>query len=162
MRKLLLALVLGLAALSASAGNFKERQGSWQLGGNIGVTDDPTLFGVTALVNYYITDSISVGPLFQYGFRDADYYYGLSGQVRYSAILPGNNIIRPYGQVGIGFIEFDIHDLFHGKSTSTFLFPVGGGAEFKLADKLTLDANVLFNLSREIFIGLYVGVAYIF
>ena len=163
MRKLLLALIVGLVAVSAQAAdNFKDRQGRWQVGANVGITDDPTLVGLTALVNYYVTDSIAVGPLFQYGFRDQDSVFGVSGQVRYSVVLPGNNIIRPYGQLGIGFIEFDVHDLFKGKSTTTFLVPVGGGAEFKLADKLTLDANILFNISREVFIGLFVGVTYTF
>lgn len=162
MRKLLLALIVALVAVSASAGNFKDRQGRWQVGGDIGITDDPTLFGLTALVNYYITDNISVGPLIQAGFNDEDYFFGVSGQVRYSLVLPGTEIVRPYGQVGIGFIEFDVHNLFSGKSTNTFLFPVGGGAEFKLAEKVSLDANILFNLSREIFIGLFVGVNYTF
>jgi hypothetical protein len=165
MRKFLLILAvaaLTLASLAASAGDFKTRQGSWVIGGGLGFTEDPQLFGLEALVNYYITDEISVGPLFQFELSGRDQVLGLTGMVKYSALLKDSGVVRPYGQLGIGFAEFRVDDLFDGKRKTTYLFPVGGGMEFKLLEKLWLDGNILFNLSPEIFIGLFLGVGYIF
>jgi len=165
MRKLWLALlgaVMAVSSVSAYAGDFKTRQGSWMLGGGLGFTEDPELFALTGLVNYYITDEVAVGPLAQYELSGRDQVFGLSGQVKYSAILADSSVVRPYGQLGIGYAEFKLHNLFDGKRKTTFLFPVGGGMEFKLADQLWLDGNILFNLSPEIYIGLFLGAGYIF
>ncbi len=162
-KKLLLILLIFLIFPFASlAQPFLERTGRWMIGGGVGLTEDPDLYALRLRVDYYITDEISVGPFFQYGFKDSDYIFGLSGQVKYSALLAKNKVVRPYGEVGIGYIEFHHQDLFDGKRTTKYLFPVGGGFEFKLQDKLALDVGILFDLSDEIFMGLFIGVAGIF
>ena len=157
----ILYLILVFPAISFSQ-PFQERTGSWMLGGGMGINEDPSLIAFRLGLDYYITDEISVGPLAQYGIRDDDYIFGLSGVVKYSAILAQNKVARPYGEVGIGYVEFDCEDLFDGKKKTTYLFPVGGGFEFKMADQLSLDVNILFNLSQEIFLSLIIGVNYIF
>ncbi len=161
-RNIWLGLVVLLFPIWAFSQPFQNRTGGWMLGGGIGINEDPSLVALRLNVDYYITDEISVGPLAQYGFRDDDYIFGLSGVVKYSAILAQNKVVRPYGELGIGYIEFDCQDLFDGKRKTTYLFPVGGGFEFKLTDHLALDVNILFNLSKEIFLSLIVGVNYIF
>lgn len=149
-------------ALPSSAQKFMERTGHWTIGGGLGITEDPSLYALWADVNYYITDQVAVGPLLQYAFKEDDSIFGVAGVVKYNATISGSKVVRPYGQVGIGFIQYQVDDLFDGDSKFTYLFPAGGGLEFKLADALSLDTNLLFNLSEEIFVGLFVGVNYIF
>jgi len=151
-----------LVSLPGFAQKFSERTGRWTVGGDLGVTEDPTLVGLNVNVHYYITDEVAVGPLLQYDLWDDDHIFGVAGRVRYNAVLAGSKVVRPYGQAGIGFVNFKHEDLFDGDSKTTYLFPVGGGLEFKLNDALALDANVLFNLSQEIYVGLFAGVTYIF
>jgi len=165
MRKRLWALAGALAlvsSISANAGDFKTRQGSWAVGGNLGYAQEPGLFAMQALVDYYVTDEVGIGPLAQFGINGRDNFFGISGQVRYSALLARNNVVRPYGTLGIGYAEFRVDDLFKGEQKAAFLLPVGGGFEFKLTDDLALDANVLFNISERVLIGLFAGVDYIF
>lgn len=167
MRKQKLILVgMGLAALLFSrpvfAQKFLERQGHWTVGGGLGITEDPTLYGIQANVNYYITDEISVSPLLQYAFKDKNHIFGVAGMVKYNAVLSGSKVVRPYGEVGIGFVQFQDEHLFNGDQKTTYLFPVGGGMEFKLNDNLSLDGNLLFNISEEIYVGLFLGVNYLF
>jgi hypothetical protein len=165
MRKLKLVLmgaVMAMAAVSASAGDFKTRQGSWEVGGSAGLTADPGLAALQGLVNYYITDEIAVGPLAQYEFGNYNFIFGFSGMVKFSGILADSTVVRPYGEVGVGFAEFKVHDVFNGDLKTTYLFPVGGGMEFKLADKLSLDANALLNISQKVYVGIFIGVNYIF
>jgi len=163
-RLMMFGMVLVGLLLSGSllAQPFMERTGRWAVGGGLGITEDPSLYGLWADVNYYIIDEVAVGPLLQYEFKDDDSIFGVAGMVKYSAVLSGSKVVRPYGQVGIGFIQYDVKDLFDGDKKTTYLFPVGGGIEFKLNDSLSLDGNLLFNLSDEIFVGLFVGVDYIF
>ena len=165
MRKLKLALigaVMAMVAVSASAGDFKTRQGSWVVCGSAGMTVDPELAALQAAVNYYVNDEVAVGPLAQYAFDSHNFIFGFSGMVKFSGILADTSVVRPYGQVGVGFAEFKVHDVFDGDRKTTYLFPVGGGFEFKLADKLALDANALVNLSEKVYVGVFIGVDYIF
>jgi len=155
-------LVSFLFSRPAFAQKFLERQGRWTIGGGLGITEDPNLYGLAANVNYYITDEISVAPLLQFEFKDENHIFGVAGMVKYNAILSGSNVVRPYGQVGIGFAQFKHEDLFDGDQKTTFLFPVGGGMEFKLNENLSLDGSLLVNLSEEIFVGIFVGVNYLF
>ncbi len=164
-QKLMAVAVMAAAFLVSAPGfaqKFNERTGRWTVGGDLGVTEGPTLMGLNFNVNYYITDEIAVGPLVQYDFWDDNHIFGVAGMVRYSAILANSKVVRPYGQAGIGFVNFKHEDLFSGDSKTTYLFPVGGGLEFKLNDQLALDTNVLFNLSEEIYVGLFAGVTFVF
>lgn len=164
-QKLVLMVIVAVSFLFSIQGfaqKFIERTGRFTIGGGLGLTEDPSLYGLLVNVNYYITDEISVGPLLQYDFKDEDHIFGVAGMVKYNAVLGGSNVVRPYGEAGIGFIEFKHEDLFDGDKKNTYLFPVGGGMEFKLNDSLSLDSTLLFNLTEEIFIGLFIGVNYIF
>jgi len=164
MQRLRLIIAVGIFFVSNAGFSqiFLERTGRWVVGGGLGFTEDPGMVRSQLWVNYYITDEISVGPLFEYDFQDNDYILGLAGMVKYSAVLKENRVVRPYGQLGIGFIEFNHDELFDGERKTYYLFPVGGGFEFKLAEQVSLDASILFDISRETFLGLALGVNYIF
>jgi len=165
MRKLvlfMLGMILALAGFSVRAGGFDNRQGRWTLGAGGGVTVDPTMGAIQAQVNYYVTDEVSFGPMAQYEFSGDDWAAGFSGQAKYSAILANNKVVRPYGQVGVGFLRYRVDRWDEDDTKTTYLFPVGGGFEFKLSDQLSLDANGIVNISNHPFGGIFVGVQYIY
>lgn len=146
----------------ANPGSLASRSGHWSLGGGLGMTLDPDLFAGHAGVDYYLTNEVAVGPLFQGGVGGPGGYWGLSGQVKYSAALATAQIVRPYGTVGIGFIQFDLDEINHGERKISFLFPIGGGMEFEVADDVSLDVGALFDISEDVFIGLFFGGRYLF
>jgi opacity protein-like surface antigen len=146
-------------AQAQAAGSLSSRSGRWNLGGAIGLTFDPDLFGVELGVDYYITNEIAVEPLIIAMMNGEDNLWGLSGQVKYSALLAENDVVRPYGHIGIGFINLDLNN---GKPKTKFLFPVGGGFEFELNDDLSLDVNALFIISEITSAGLFAGIRYLF
>lgn len=141
--------------------NAESRVGKWNVGGAVGATVDPDLLSFQLGVDYYITEDIAVGPLIQYGVNGNDWIWGTSGQVKYCARLKDTEQVRPYGQAGIGFVEYIHDDFYGGERTTKYLFPVGGGFEFKLAKDLTLDTNILFDISEKLFVGIWVGARYL-
>ena len=154
---ILLAAVLGWTTTVFGQAGISSRSGHVSLGGDVGLTIDPELFAGQAAVDYYLTDSVAVGPLFQAGTGREGIFWGLSGQVKYSAALANTDTIRPYGTLGIGFVNFYFNDINDRKMKTSFLVPVGGGFEFEVADDLTLDTNILFNAAEDIFVGIYFG-----
>ena len=103
-KKLLLILLIFLIFPFASlAQPFLERTGRWMIGGGVGLTEDPDLYALRLRVDYYITDEISVGPFFQYGFKDSDYIFGLSGQVKYLSLI---HISEPTRRTPISYAVF--------------------------------------------------------
>jgi hypothetical protein len=139
-----------------------SRSGHLNVGGDVGLTLDPDLFAGQVIVDYFITNEISVGPLFQGGTGHDGNWWGLSGQVKYSARLANTDIVRPYGQAGIGFINFHIDQVNHHRTKTSFLVPVGGGFEFELFDEVTLDTNIMLEASEKLFVGFFVGARYLF
>jgi outer membrane protein with beta-barrel domain len=132
-----------------------KRAGYVSIGLQGGGMVSPDMAGAMINLDYFITDEISVGPYFQIGGGEDDTYWSMSGQIKYSAALVGNNNVRPYGHLGIGFIEPDFED---GDDELTYLFPIGGGIEFGINDMLSIDMGGIFNVSEDSFAGLLVGV----
>lgn len=139
-------------APSALAG----RSGYVSIGLNGGFMVDPDMTAGLLSLDYYITDEISVGPYLHIGGSGDDSYWGVSGQMKYSAELANNPSIRPYGTVGIGFVELDFDDM--DSSETTYFFPVGGGLEFELTDIISADVGAYFMITEDTFAGLTAGV----
>jgi opacity protein-like surface antigen len=156
------ALMISGIARAQAVGSMSSRSGHWSLGGGMGFTVDPDLYGIQLGADYYITNEVAVSPLFIGAINGNDNLWGLSGQVKYSAQLAENNVVRPYGHIGIGFINLELEDFKNGNATTRYLFPVGGGFEFELNDELSLDTNVLFIVSEVTSAGLFIGVRHLF
>ena len=155
------ALVFGGAAAAQDAGPaepksaISSRSGYLSVGAAGGFMIDPDMGAGMVSLDYYVTDEISVGPYVHLGGSGDNSYWGVSGQVKFSAALAGNPNIRPDGTVGIGVVELDVED---EDAETTFLFPVGGGLEFELSDVVSLDAGALFHVTEDTFGGLMVGI----
>ncbi len=142
-------------------GSLSNRQGYVSLGIAGGAFLDPDMGAIQGSVDYFITKDIAVGPLFQFGIGPEENILGVSGQVKYSAPLMGNDKVRPYGQVGVGFAQiFDADG--EDDTVTTYLLPVGGGFEFEIMPQLNLDFGITFNISDNIYMGGFAGVRYLF
>ncbi len=144
------------AAQEASSG-MSSRKGYFGIGLAGGAMMDPDMSAGMVSLDYYITDEISVGPYFYGGSGEDDSFYGVSGQVKFSAPLAGNPQVRPFAFAGIGFVELD----FKGREDdpeTTYLFPVGGGMEFEINDVLTLEGTGVYHLTEDVFTGIMLGV----
>ena len=150
------------APASAPAGSISSRSGHFAAGGCLGYTIGREMFAGQAGAEYYVTNEVAFGPLFQGGTGSGGSFWSLAGMVKYSAALRNTEKVRPYGEVGIGFANLYFDDVNRGKQKTSFIFPIGGGGEFELTDQVTLDANILFDVSEDVFVGLYFGGRYLF
>lgn len=138
------------------SGSLASRSGYFSIGLTGGMMVDPDMAAGMVSLDYYVTDDVSVGPYFHIGGSGRNKYWGVSGQVKFSASLAGNSSVRPFGHLGIGFVELDFEEREHDPEM-TYLFPVGGGMEFELNDMVSLEFEGMFNITEDTFAGLMVG-----
>ncbi|HUT54259.1 MAG TPA: outer membrane beta-barrel protein [bacterium] len=137
------------------ASSLGSRSGYASVGVDAGFMIDPDMTAGMVSLDYYVTDEISVGPYLHIGGGADNSYWGVSGQVKFSAALANNPNIRPYATVGIGFVELDFEDM--DDTTTTYLFPVGGGMEFEINDMISIEGGAMFDITKDTFGGLIVG-----
>ena len=149
LRKILaLACLTGaLYALTPTASHASElRQGTLTGGAGIGFlgnTPDGTAFALNFNADYFLNSQVSVGPLAQFAFTGDLFQMGLSGQVKYWFSLPGTDSRLKFNvQGGLGFLYAD-----RFASDTSWLIPIGVGAEYKLNDNLTLTSTFLLNFT---------------
>jgi len=163
-RKMLMWMMLLLVAPGlAAAGQPKDaapdgkisRAGYLSVGLGGAYMWDPDMPAALVSIDYYVTDEISVGPHFQVGGAGSNNYWGVAGQVKYTPALANNQKVRPYVMMGIGFADLRFEEI--EEDGITYLFPIGGGMEFEVADILSIDFGGIFNITEDSFTGLTVG-----
>jgi hypothetical protein len=132
-----------------------SRSGYASVGLDAGFMLDPDMTAGMVSLDYYVTDNISVGPYFHVGGGGHNSYWGVSGQVKFSAALANVPNVRPWATVGIGFVELDFESM--DGPTTTYLFPVGGGMEYEINDMISLEGGAMFDITKDTFGGLTVG-----
>ena len=119
---------------------------AWTFGaalGFLGDTPDGTAFAVNGNAEGFIDRKFSLGPLLQLAATGDLAQIGLSGQAKYWIDIPGTeNRLKVTVQGGIGFI----HAAFRDDDTS-WLIPIGAGADYKLADGLYITGTFLLNFT---------------
>lgn len=145
----------------------EERTGLWTAGAGLGLqggTADGSAFAINLAGDYFLTHNFSVGPLVQLGFTGDLFQIGVTAQAKYTLDLIEYPRLKPHFQGGIGFIHADLQ----GNDTS-FLIPLGVGAEYRLGDTTSLESSLLFNFtdldvdgSDSFFITWTVGVRFQF
>lgn len=154
-----LVLIVGIGLPSTSAAI--DLANKFVVGPDIGFTVDPDMFSGSLIGEYHVTSSVAFGPLLNFsGDSDDHFFFGTSGVAKYKANLSPTESpkLKPYGMVGVGFlIKNEKH---HGDwdRKTEYLFPIGGGFEYWFQDNLAWGANVVFNISDEIYLGLYGGI----
>jgi len=112
-------------------------------GGFLGDTPDGTAFAVNLNAERVLLENFSVGPLLQLGVTGDSSQVGLSGQVKYWIDIPNTGKkLKVTPQIGLGFV----HNSFRRGDTS-WLIPLGVGADYALTDRLNLTGTFLLNVS---------------
>jgi len=129
-----------------------QRTGGFIFGASLGLqadTPDGTAFALGFYGDYYLTHEFSVGPLLQLGFNDDLFQLGLTAQAKYTFNLADFPELKPHLQAGIGIIYSDLDRRGRRDEDDTsFLIPLGIGAEYKLTDWVSLDTTFLFNITN--------------
>ncbi|HEV8640582.1 MAG TPA: hypothetical protein VGV13_05740 [Methylomirabilota bacterium] len=137
-------------AVGVSGGQPAEaadpKVGAWTFGaglGFLGDTPDGTAFALNGYAEGFIDRKFSVGPLLQLAATGDLAQIGLSGQAKYWIDIPGTeNRLKVIVQGGIGFV----HAAFRDDDTS-WLIPIGAGADYKLADGLNITGTFLLDFT---------------
>jgi len=143
-------LAIGLASF-AEAQQAADRTGKFFGGAAAGLqtdTADGTAFALGLYGDYYLTPGFSIGPLLQMGFTNDLFQLGLTAQAKYTFDIPNIPKLKPHVQAGLGFIHADL-DEWHGssKDDTSYLIPIGVGAEYRLTNSISLDGSVLVNFN---------------
>ena len=165
-------LVLTQFAEAQRAQSEDQRTGRFILGSGLGLqanTPDGTAFAFGFGGDYYLTQGFSIGPLFQFGFTGDLFQFAFSGQAKYTFDLKEIPALKPHVEAGVGVIYADL-DLSRGRSEhdTSFLFPLGIGAEYRLTHSISVDNTFLFNLTdldvrdKHFFFTWLVGLRYRF
>jgi len=127
------------------------------VGGDIGFNLDPDLFAMALIGEYHVTSNVALGPLVTFGVANDYFLFTTSGIAKYKANLSENEKLKPYGLLGVGFLVRNEKEKDDWDRETTFLFPIGGGFEYWVQEKLAVGANVVFNISEDIYLGAFMG-----
>ena len=128
-----------------------QRTGRFILGAGLGLqanTPDGTAFALGFSGDYYLTQGLSIGPLLQFGFTGDLFQFGFTGQAKYTFDLKEIPALKPHVEAGVGFIYADLdRGRWRSEHDTSFLFPLGIGAEYRLTRSMSLDNTFLFNFT---------------
>ena len=138
------AVTLMVVLWMATAAVAGPRHRQW--GGDVGVgvianTPDDAAGAVNGAFEWFVTDSVAVGPLMQLGFTGDLFQIGVSGQGKYWLSLPDDRMKLSF-QGGVGFVHAD----FQADDTS-FLIPLGAGYHFWPSDSVAIGGVFLLNIT---------------
>lgn len=127
------------------------RAGTFTLGVDIGLqgaTADGAAFAWGLTGDYFLNHNVSLGPLFQMGITDDLTQVGLTLQGKFTFDLPAIPGLKPHLQGGIGFIHADLDRRARpDRDDTSFLIPLGFGAEYRLTRNISLGSSFLFNIT---------------
>ena len=130
------------------------KRGQWTGGGGLGflanTPDGIAEFAFNGHVDFFVTQSFSVGPLAQYAGVGNDFVFGLSAQTKYWWDIPGTgHLAKLVLQGGVGFVRAGIKDT-DSRTANTyvsFLVPLGVGLDYAVTERLALTADFLLNFT---------------
>ena len=169
MKRIIVISFVGLVVLlgilfKAPEAKAEDLDHSFVAGLDVGFDLDPDLFALGLNVEYHITSNVAMGPLFTGGMDSTHRVFGTSGMAKYKANLVENEKLKPYGQLGVGFLVWEVKTGRNGdwKGDTEFLFPIGGGFEYWINPNLAWGSNILFHLTDDSFITFFAGMRYKF
>ncbi len=129
-----------------------NKTGKFGFGAALGLqtdTPDSTAYALGLYGDYYLTRRFSIGPLLQMGYTADLFQVGLTAQAKHTFDVAGFPELKPHVQAGIGFIHAELDRRgWRREDDTSFLMPLGVGAEYKLTDSVSLDTSVLFNFTN--------------
>lgn len=150
------AAVLIIAVLAMNVVANAQEKGDMAIGGNLvlGSGDSFTNYGIGAKFQYNVTNPIRLEGSFTY-FLKKDYVTMWDLSVNGHWLLPVADKITVYPLAGVGILNYG-YDLDLGMeeygvddsgSKSDIAFNLGGGIDYKLTDKLLLNAELKYKIS---------------
>ncbi|BCA54267.1 exported protein of unknown function [Nitrospira sp. KM1] len=147
--------IAGMVILGpAAAGADQLEAGRWTGGGGLGflgnTPDGAAEFAFNGHADYFVTHTLSVGPLAQYAGAGNDFLFGLSAQAKYWWDIPGiGNLAKLVVQGGVGFVRAGIKDTDSGTANTygSFLIPLGVGVDYAVTERLAVTADFLLNVT---------------
>jgi len=155
--KVLFIFVISLTLLASVPARAVDLAQSFVVGGDVGFDIDPDLFASALIAEYHVTSNVAFGPYFTTGFDNDNFLFATSGIAKYKANLSETGKLKPYGMVGVGFLVRNEKHSGDWDRDTEFYFPVGGGFEYWFMDNLAWGANMLFNVSDDIYWSMFVG-----
>ncbi|GHV48630.1 hypothetical protein FACS1894181_04920 [Bacteroidia bacterium] len=137
---------IALVTMSVAAG--AQEKGDMAAGGNLvlGSGDSFTNIGIGAKFQYNVTTPIRLEGSFTY-FLKKDYLtmWDLSANAHW--LFPVADKITVYPLAGLGILNYGSSYGSYSASTSDIAFNLGGGIDYKLTDKLILNAELKYKIS---------------
>jgi hypothetical protein len=127
----------------------KDDGSKWSVRGSFGMTASPETFNMTLEVPWKADELVSAGPLVQLGFADDNVLFATTLQAYLTPRLDGELADwHPYAHMGLGFIYLEDDDRRPGRDDEdgSFLFTIGTGVDYALAEHFYMGTGLLFNV----------------
>ena len=147
MKKFILSAIVALFAFGASS----QEKGDMAIGVNLGVApcftkhySTITNFGIGAKYQYNVTDPIRLEADLEYWLKNKQLsVFDVSANAQYLVGLTDKCNVYPTVGIGIGHVSYT------DNSWDKFLFNVGIGAEYSIADNLALDFQFKYQFVQD-------------
>jgi len=165
-KKAAFAIIIAAATIiSASA----QQKGDFAFGANaaLGSGDQLTNYGIGVKLQYNFTDPLRAEASFTYFLKEKEItMWDASSNLHYLFPVGDKFTVYPLAGLCILNISVDASDLGYGDisaSESRFGFGLGGGADYKISDKLLLNAEIKYKIVSDMNrLMVSVGFSYIF
>jgi outer membrane protein X len=145
--------IVAIAVFTMSVAVSAQEKGDMAAGGNLvlGLGDSFTNYGIGAKFQYNVTNPLRLEGSFTY-FLKKDYLTMWDLSVNAHWLFPVADKITVYPLAGLGILNYST-DLGLGAygvkdaSKSDVAFNLGGGIDYKLTDKLILNAELKYKIS---------------
>jgi outer membrane protein X len=150
--------IVAIAVLTMNVAAYAQEKGDMAVGGNfvLGSGDSFSNYGIGAKFQYNVMNPLRLEASFTY-FLKKDYITMWDLSVNAQWLFSLGDMINVYPLAGVGLLNYGydldlglgaygIHD---SASTTDFAFNLGGGIDFKLTEKLILNAELKYKLSGE-------------
>jgi outer membrane protein X len=149
--------IVAIAVLSMSVAANAQEKGDMAAGGNLvmGSGDGFTNFGIGAKFQYNVMNPLRLEGSFTY-FLKKDYLTMWDLSVNGHWLFPVGDKLTVYPLAGLGILNYGYDysvdlggwgNYGSSASTSDFAFNLGGGVDFKLTDKMILNAELKYKIS---------------
>jgi len=151
MKNIFKKVAIAAIALTVSVAAHAQSKGDMAVGGNLvlGTGNSYSNIGIGAKFQYNVTDPIRLEGSFTY-FLKKDYVTQWDFSVNGHYLFPVTDLITVYPLAGLGLygtkwsIDWGLGNTSH--STSDICVNLGGGADYKLSDKLVLNAELKYKI----------------
>ena len=154
MKKLLLKkmVIVAITLLTINVAANAQEKGDMAVGGNLtlGTGNSLTNFGIGAKFQYNVTNPLRLEGSFTYFLKkDLISMWDLSANGHWLIPLTDNIVVYPLAGLSILGVAVDLGILGGSASDNTFGVNLGGGIEFKLTDKLVLNAEPKYRIGNH-------------